>query len=264
MKAVAPIRRWMGRIASPLTDLLFPPQCWATRAPIESQDLGLAPDVRVQIAQAMALPYCHRCGMTTGPYTHHARGSPCLNCARRNLGVASIARVGTFDPPLADLVRQFKFDRRWELASILAPFLVQAIQLQAAEDKLQVTTLVPVPLHWRRRMQRGFDQAEELARAAAALAGVRVTLALRRIRPTHEQSLTQSATQRSANLRGAFAPRNVNLAGEHVWLIDDVCTTGATLHAAAQALRSLPLARRPATVRAGVLCVTDRAQTDCN
>jgi ComF family protein len=264
MKAAAPIRRWMGRLASPLTDLIFPPQCWATRVPIAAEDLGLASEARLQIARAIALPYCRRCGMTTGPHTAHARGQPCLNCARRNLGVASIARVGTFDPPLSDLVRQFKFHRRWELAALLAPFLVQAINLQTAAHNLPVTTLVPVPLHWRRRMQRGFDQAEELARAAGALAGVRVARALRRIRATHEQSLTQSAAQRAENLRRAFVPRKVDLAGAHVWLIDDVCTTGATLHAAVQALRSLPRGQRPAAVYAGVLCVTDHADTVCN
>jgi ComF family protein len=226
---------------------------------IEAGDLGLSPGVRERIARGIAFPYCARCGMGTGPYTRNDAKARCGQCAGRSIGVASIARVGTFDPPLSDLVKRLKFQKRWEIAAIMAPFMVQAIEMQAATYGLKVDALVPVALHWRRRFSRGFNQAEELARAMGRIAGWEVVGALKRVRATHEQSLTQSVHQRRENLESAFVAREIKgFAGKHFWLIDDVCTTGATIRAAALAFRRLPKELRPARLHAAVVCVTDR------
>jgi ComF family protein len=197
--------------------------------------------------------------MGTGPYTRNDAKARCGQCEGRSVGVASLARVGTFDPPLSELVKRLKFQKRWEIAAIIAPFVVQAIELQAATYGLQIDALVPVALHWRRRFSRGFNQAEELARAMTKIAGWETVGAIKRVRATHEQSLTLSVNQRRENLENAFVAREIrNLAGKHVWLIDDVCTTGATIRAAALAFHRLPKELRPARVHAAVVCVTDR------
>jgi predicted amidophosphoribosyltransferase len=100
---------------------------------------------------------------------------------------------------------------------------------------------VPVPLHWRRRHARGFNQAEDLARGL----GLPVARALRRVRPTAAQ-FGLTTVGRLRNVRGAFAaPRRPfgwtrawepRLRGACVVLVDDVCTTGATLGACAEVL----------------------------
>lgn len=96
--------------------------------------------------------------------------------------------------------------------------------------------LVPVPLHWRRRWHRGFDQARLLAAELARLTGLPVLEdGLRRCRVTAAQSGLPARRRRRA-LRGAFEARRTPLP-EHVVLIDDVATTGATLEAAAEATR---------------------------
>lgn len=247
-------RRALSRLSAPLVDLVYPATCWATGAAIAAADGGLATEARAQIARGIAWPYCTRCGSTTGRFADHSQANPCPRCAVRNLGVRKIARAGTYDPPLSSLVGQLKFHNHPELAPLLAPFLYQAITLRG----WTVDVLIPVPLHWQRRISRGYNQSEELARALAGISGWPVAGVLRRTKRTSAQSHALSVPQRVENLRGAFACQTTAaLAGRHVWMVDDVCTTGATLHAAAMAFRALPREQRPASINAVVLCVTD-------
>jgi len=97
-----------------------------------------------------------------------------------------------------------------------------------------IDMVVPVPLHWRRRRQRGFNQAEALARAL----GLPWRNALRRTRRTPSQT-DLPAAQRHANVRNAFAlRRRASVSGRSILLTDDVATTGATLEACATVLRA--------------------------
>jgi ComF family protein len=98
--------------------------------------------------------------------------------------------------------------------------------------------VVPVPLHWTRRVARGFDQAERIAVPLAARLGLPVAGVLRRRRATGAQARLGRAA-RLANLAGAFrVDRAQAVVGRRVLLVDDVTTTGATLEAAAAALLS--------------------------
>lgn len=251
--------RILAAIGTPLLDTFLPSRCLVTDEAISATERSLSYATREKIAQGMRLRYCARCGMGTGPYTRHDRANPCVNCAQRQLGVTTIARAGVFAPPLSVLVKRQKFSKRWELADVLAPFVVQAVQQQAEEYGLKVDALIPMPLHWRRNLFRGFNQAEEIARVMGALTGWPILHAIRRVRGTKQQSLTQSAQQRHENMSDAFeAKEKVSIAGKHVWIIDDVCTTGATIHAAALAMKRLPKELRPARIHAAVVCVTDR------
>ncbi|MGJ4728872.1 ComF family protein, partial [Luteimonas sp. SDU101] len=112
--------------------------------------------------------------------------------------------------------------------------------------------LLPVPLHRSRLRQRGYDQALELARPlAAALRLPLLTGVLQRQRATRAQSELDAGARRR-NLRGAFAVGAGMALPAHVVLVDDVMTTGATLHAAARALRKAGVARVDAWVCARV------------
>jgi ComF family protein len=259
MKAPRILKHAVGAV----TDVLLPPQCWAGGT--GEVMLGLAAESRDQIARLAAQNYCAFCGLSIGPHEKHDRLNPCGRCGQRLPGPDRLARVGTFREPLVTLVHRLKFGRSWEVAEVVAPFLYQAITHLAEEARLPVDLLVPVPLHWTRRARRGFNQAEELARATARLGGWPTARLLRRTRRTAEQALADSMEQRRDNLRGAFACRagaGAEAAGQHVWLVDDVTTTGATLNAAVRALRTLPRDRRPASISAAVLCVTDRASPE--
>jgi ComF family protein len=101
--------------------------------------------------------------------------------------------------------------------------------------------LVPVPLHVRRRLERGYDQAARLAEELERATGLVLARGLRRVRDTPVQGAVGSSS-RAANVRGAFAParRRAGWArGRRVWLVDDVVTSGATVAECARVLRRL-------------------------
>ena len=113
-------------------------------------------------------------------------------------------------------------------------------------------TLLPIPLHPRRLRQRGYDQALELARPLARTLGLPLLdSVLHRVRDTAPQSRLDAA-QRQGNLKDAFRIESRHAVPAHVVLVDDVMTTGATLQAAAAALRAAGVARVDAWVCARV------------
>ena len=126
------------------------------------------------------------------------------------------------------------------LARPLAELLCRAIPDEAAGD---LDAVVPMPLHWRRRWRRGFNQSEVLARRVSAHLTTRIERpvpvinAVKRIRATATQAgLTNS--NRRKNVAGAFrVSRKSRVAGKRILLIDDVMTTGSTATACASALK---------------------------
>lgn len=103
-----------------------------------------------------------------------------------------------------------------------------------------IDLLVPVPLHWRRQLQRGYNQSELLCRGISEVMGRPVNKrALVRHRNTHQQSM-QASGDREENVRDAFSVRHPDdLQGKHLLLVDDVLTTGATLGSCCDALKSV-------------------------
>lgn len=137
-------------------------------------------------------------------------------------------------------------------AGIAARTRVQASTVE--HDRVVApAVLVPIPLHRSRLRERGYDQALELARPLARHLGLPLqTQALTRVRDTSAQSRLD-ARQRRRNLRDAFTWNRDIAMPAHVVLIDDVMTTGATLHSAARALRRAGAVRIDAWVCARVL-----------
>lgn len=114
--------------------------------------------------------------------------------------------------------------------------------------------LIPIPLHWTRFVYRGYNQAEESARVLAAHAGKPVVNLLKRVKRTAYQSSLTGA-QRESNVDDAFILNTKNVAlyrDKHLILVDDLMTTGATLHTAARELIKLKPASITAVVAARV------------
>ena len=152
---------------------------------------------------------------------------------RRGLRVFDAAySFGAYEDTLRSLIHLFKYERIRPLAGLFGEWLVSAIPRDKAFD-----LVVPVPLHWRRKLDRGFNQSELLARPVAKRYGLRPVNALRRKRPTGVQAGLSNAKRR-LNVSGAFVVKKKSeVAARRVLLIDDVMTTGATLSACAEALK---------------------------
>ncbi len=139
---------------------------------------------------------------------------------------------GFYEGPLRSLIHLFKYSGMKPLAVTLAGYLEKIIPVDERYD-----AVVPVPLHWHKQWDRGFNQAELLARLIARRRGLPMWNALRRKRPTAVQASLALAGRRR-NVAGAFlVRRKQDLKGKRILLIDDVMTTGATASACAAALK---------------------------
>jgi ComF family protein len=153
--------------------------------------------------------------------------------------------------PLADAIRSLKYGRRFELGRALGRLL--AARTRGRLEGL-VDVVTPMPLHPRKLRARGVNPSLLLAREVARELGVPLSTRLvARRRDTREQA-GLARKERGENVLGAFSARPVHAQRMRVLLVDDVRTTGATLHEAARALmatghevRTLTLALAPAT-----------------
>ena len=145
-------------------------------------------------------------------------------------GIPLVA-AGRLEGPLQQAIHTYKYQPRPQLASVLAQPLQRAIV--AADVSLAALTFVP--LHPRRRRERGFNQAERLAAELSSALGVPLLSGLTRVRATPAQ-VGLSQAERRANLAGAFQWTATQPPPHGLGLVDDVCTTGATLTAAAGAV----------------------------
>lgn len=175
-------------------------------------------------------PRCRQCGLAVPVATDH-----CGRCIRRPPAFAATWPCYAYERVIETLVHRFKFRRDLAAGRVLAALAARRLAAMRAE---RPQALVPVPLHWRRQVWRGFNQSAMLARDLGAhLGGIPVAGLLVRQRPTPAQSALPAAG-RSGNVRGAFRARPVTATRvRHVAVVDDVMTTGATLDACARALK---------------------------
>jgi ComF family protein len=134
-----------------------------------------------------------------------------------------------------ELIRQFKYHRRWRVGRWLAEHMVATANASLPLE--EVAAVVPVPLHWLKHRLRGTNPSEELARIIArSLKKPCLTRALRRDRWTRTQ--TQLGwRERTRNVHGAFIAREPLARNRGLLLVDDVLTSGATANACAHALK---------------------------
>lgn len=153
-------------------------------------------------------------------------------CRRDPLRINGIRSVALFDGVLREAIHRLKYRGLRSLAVPLGQMLVDYWRAHP----LPVDVVVPVPLHPRRERERGYNQAVLLAREFSKSTGLSLMEeGLARVRETPPQ-IGLNAAERKVNVRGAFRCQRQELRGKKVLLLDDVCTTGATLEACSMAL----------------------------
>lgn len=223
--------------AHALLDALFPPHC---------QHCGKAGAVLcadcLGTASAPEPPLCPRCGRSLAPASR-ADAAACPTCATgrgpKTLTALRIAAV--YEGVIRDAIVALKYRGQRRLAEPLGDLLAAELHT-AMRQGAHADLIIPVPLHMERQRQRGFNQAELLARRCSSRLGIPVAAqVLVRQRATSPQ-VGLSLAERHTNIEGAFAMSSqrahTRLSGRHIVLIDDVSTTGSTLDAAAEALHA--------------------------
>ena len=218
-----------------LRQLILPAHCAACGAPAPAEGrMPLCERCGKELARVIECGHCPRCGRNAGPYTSGPEG--CLFCRHYPIRHDATVRLGPYEFPLKTLILRVKYEGRVEVAPVLGRLLAERVALASWADRVDL--VVPVPLHWGRRFDRGFNQSEILARAVASVVPGRLARRLTRIRPTPHQARL-SAKERQRNVRGAFRvrwwPRDV--AGRRVLLVDDVMTSGTTIAECTKVLR---------------------------
>ncbi|WPZ36093.1 ComF family protein [Thalassobaculum sp. OXR-137] len=225
----------MAVLAHRLLDLLLPPRCGRCGVDVPT-DAALCLDCWRAVT-FIADPLCEVCGI---PFEIRPFGrAVCGDCLARPPVFDRARAAVVYDDATRSLILAFKHADRLTLAPLFAAWMRGA----GADLLEQADVIVPVPLHRWRLLSRRYNQAAVLAHALGRLSGVNVVDSLLlRTRQTPSQG-RKSASQRTLNVRGAFALRNncggmaEAIKGRRVVLVDDVFTTGATVSACTRVLR---------------------------
>jgi len=244
------MRGGVKRARRRIVDALLPPACPLTGAPLDRAG-GLSADVWRNI-QFIDDPCCTGCG---APFAvEYGESALCPACIADPPAFDNARAALVYDDASRALIIGFKHYDRTERARLFGKWLAQAGRRLAAGATPLVT---PIPLHWRKRVYRMYNQAALIGEyAAQELNAPYESDLLLRVRATKQQHSLPSGRARRANVAGAFVARRSRLGrirGSHILLVDDVLTTGATLSAAARTLKKAGAARVDALVLARVV-----------
>lgn len=218
-----------------LVDLIFPRDCAVTQLPLDD---GPYRHLSAEGAEALPRiddPRCLTCGHPFDGWLEGDRSCP--HCSELHPAFHRAVCVFRAKGPVRGILHRIKYGA--------APYLIDDLVVLASQDQafrrhLAGSTLVPVPLHLSRLFRRGYNQSDRIAHTLAqAIPGCRVE----RLLEKHATTASQTRLDRTSRLRNVadcfrLAPGAVLDPNRRYVVVDDVLTTGATLHACAATLRA--------------------------
>ncbi|HEV3418080.1 MAG TPA: ComF family protein [Pirellulales bacterium] len=227
--------RWLRCAAQTGAELVYPPRCAFCREEILGPADGIllcSPCRKSLTAGAHAA--CPRCALSIeGQATIPA--STCTRCREADWKFGAAVRLGRYRDELREAILRMKRPSGEPLASAIGKLLSESRCDELVSWRAEV--VLPIPMHWRRRLSRGANSPDLLAAVIARRLGIPAASALARRRLTHPQN-ELPPEDRVENIRGAFRIKpSWDFSGARVLLVDDVMTTGATANEAAGVLR---------------------------
>ncbi len=213
------------QIAKAAADLLFPRRCIGCGKEGDFLCVGC-----FQTLPRILPPQCQKCGKS------EPTGFLCPSCWGWQSKIDGIRSPFRFEGVVRDAVHALKYRN---FRALLQPMgVLMADYLDSS--RIPGDVLVPVPLHSRRLKERGYNQSELLVRELSKKVGLPAPgSVLHRVKDSSPQVRAASVSERYQNVRGAFVCKSSDeIAGKAVIVIDDVCTSGATLEACADALKA--------------------------
>lgn len=220
---------WLEQQFGGLVDLLFPPACPVCQLTFRAgSDSPLMCSVCTAAISPLPVGRCSRCALPFGATTNSTHS--CHDCLLSPPLYTQVFAAGVYAGSLKHALQRFKYNGAVDLDQMLARLLQSQIPTSSHDD-----VILPVPLHFTRLRQRGYNQSLLLARVLAHNLQIQLECSiLKRVYAARSQQ-GLSARERVRNLNNAFIGTR-RLDGLSVLLIDDVMTTGATVAACTQAL----------------------------
>ncbi len=212
-----------------ILELLYPARCPVCHGILKGTD-GICPACRKRL-HYIKEPKCKKCGKQL----EKPEQEYCRDCQRFSHAFDRGAAVFAYDDLMRRSIAMFKYHNRREYAQVYAAEMYRHCRHFLSMAAPEV--ILPVPVHRMKKRQRGFDQAELVARELGKRMGVPVDTGylIRKEKTLPQKELTRY--QRKVNLRKAFAVREKEKHYHRVLLIDDIYTTGATMDAISEILR---------------------------
>lgn len=197
-------------------------RCIECEKPLQIAHWGICSHCNQQLPRSA---YCGCCGTLLPENQLY-----CGQCLQNEPKWHRLVQISCYKPPLAHWIHRFKFQHQYWLDQPLARLLLLAIKQAQREHQLTLPDVIlPVPLFWQRHWQRGFNQAELIARHLSHWLNLPLdTQSLQRLKSTRPQR-ELTARERRINLKGAFYYQPLK-GYQRVAIVDDVLTTGSTLN----------------------------------
>ncbi len=213
-----------------MLDLIFPPRCIVCDGVLKTTEKGICKDCRGGVHRISG-PVCGRCGKELGFF----EDTFCKDCRMHRHAFESGKALFLYNDAMRKSIYRFKYAGRKEYAAFYGKALADAFDEWIAS--VSPDAIVPIPLHKKRLAQRGFNQAELIARALSKHTGIPVRNDVLSRRTDTRKQKELNVSERENNLKKAFKSGGNDVKLDTVLLIDDIYTTGSTMDAAASCLK---------------------------
>lgn len=220
---VSSLISFFKKVYQHILNILFPPVCVACLAPIKDQRAYICPPCfdKISIHTTHTCPACGK---------RKAGKDPCHKTPY------TLAAACHYHEPIPELIHYFKYKKLEAIHRILSALLI--VHAQKTIPHIQSYCVSYIPIHPRKERERGFNQTYILAQTVANYFHIPCVSLLKRTRYTESQTKQKGYTERHKNIQHCFVCiDSKNIAGKNIILVDDVCTSGATLYEATKTIR---------------------------